>query len=51
VTVIHNWGFICLAIFLIITGIEGLFGFTLGALQIIIPILALVAGILILFGI
>lgn len=47
----NGWGFICLAVYLIIIGAEQLFNFTLGGLQIIIPILAIIAGILILIGI
>ena len=46
-----TWGIICLASYLIIIGAEGLFSFTLGGLQIIVPILAIVAGILLLIGV
>lgn len=46
-----GWGIILLAVYLIIVGAEGLFNFTLGGLQIIIPILAIVSGILLLLGI
>jgi hypothetical protein len=45
-----NLGMLVLAIYLILTGLIGLFGFSLGGLGIIMPILALVAGILILIG-
>ena len=44
------WWQICLAVYLIITGAEALFTFTLGGLQIIVPILAICAGILLLLG-
>ena len=42
-----NLGMLLLAIYLIVIGLMGLFGFSLG---ILIPILALAAGILILIG-
>jgi hypothetical protein len=42
-----NLGMLLLAIYLIISGLMGLFGFSLG---IVMPILALAAGILILIG-
>ena len=45
-----GWGFICLAVYLLIVGAEELFKFTLGGLQIIVPILAIIAGIFILIG-
>ncbi len=45
-----NIGMILLAIYLIVVGLIGLFGISLGQLSIIIPILALAAGILILIG-
>lgn len=46
----RNPGMIALAIYLVLVGIIGLFGISLGALSILVPILALVAGILILIG-
>jgi hypothetical protein len=45
-----NLGMICLAIYLILIGLGALVGLSLGSLDIIVPILALVAGILILLG-
>ena len=44
-----NIGMLVLAIYLILVGIIG-FGVSLGAASILLPILALVAGILILIG-
>ena len=45
-----NSGMILLALYLILVGIMGIFGITLGALSILLPIVALVAGIMILLG-
>ncbi|MEI6534475.1 MAG: hypothetical protein WCN98_03965 [Verrucomicrobiaceae bacterium] len=45
-----NLGMLLLAIYLIIVGLSGAFGFSLGQLSIIVPILAIAAGILILLG-
>jgi hypothetical protein len=45
-----NLGMLLLAIYLIIVGIIGIFGVSLGAASIAVPILALGAGILILIG-
>ena len=45
-----NLGMLVLAIYLIIVGIVGVFGVSLGAASILLPILALIAGILILIG-
>jgi len=45
-----NIGMLVLAIYLILVGLIGIFGISLGAAGIILPILALVAGILILLG-
>jgi hypothetical protein len=45
-----NIGMLLLAIYLILVGLMGLTGMTLGAAGILLPILALVAGILILIG-
>jgi hypothetical protein len=45
-----NSGMILLAIYLILVGIMGIFGITLGAFSILLPIVALVAGIMILLG-
>lgn len=45
-----NIGMLVLAIYLILVGIVGIFGVSLGAAIIVLPILALVAGILILIG-
>lgn len=43
-------GMLLLAIYLILVGIMGLTGMSLGAASILLPILALVAGIMILLG-
>jgi hypothetical protein len=48
--IIKTPGMLCLAIYLILAGLIGVFGISLGTLNIIVPILALVAGILILIG-
>ncbi len=45
-----NLGMLLLAIYLVIVGLMGLVGISLGSLSIIVPILALVAGILLLLG-
>jgi hypothetical protein len=45
-----NIGMLVLAIYLILVGITGIFGVSLGAAGILLPILALIAGILILIG-
>ncbi|MFL6590987.1 MAG: hypothetical protein ACJ8M4_12535 [Chthoniobacterales bacterium] len=45
-----NIGMLVLAIYLILVGLIGIFGISLGAASILVPILALVAGILILLG-
>jgi hypothetical protein len=45
-----NIGMLLLAIYLILVGIMGLTGMSLGAASILLPILALVAGIMILLG-
>lgn len=41
---------ICLGLFLILIAVIGLFGVSLGGAAIIVPILALVAGVAILLG-
>ena len=45
-----NIGMLLLALYLILVGIIGIFGISLGAASILVPILALIAGILILLG-
>ncbi len=45
-----NLGLLLLAIYLIITGLSGTFGFSLGQLNILVPILAVAAGICLLLG-
>jgi hypothetical protein len=45
-----NIGMLLLAIYLILVGIMGLSGASLGAAAILLPILALIAGIMILIG-
>jgi len=48
--IIKTPGHLVLAIYLILVGLIGLFGINLGQLSIVLPLLALVAGILILIG-
>lgn len=43
-----NLGFLLLAVYLIMVGITGLFSVNLGALHVVLPVLALISGILIL---
>ncbi len=45
-----NRGLLVLAIYLILVGFIGAFGISLGALSILVPILAIVAGVLLLIG-
>ena len=45
-----NIGMTVLAIYLILVGLMGIFGISLGQLSILMPILALVAGIALLLG-
>lgn len=45
-----NLGMTLLAIYLIIVGLIGTFGFSLGQLSILVPILAIAAGAMILTG-
>lgn len=45
-----NIGMLLLAIYLIVSGLIGIFGISLGGLAILMPILALAAGIFILIG-
>ena len=45
-----NRGLLVLAIYLILVGFIGAFGISLGALSILVPILAIVAGVLLLMG-
>jgi len=47
---VKNLGMILLAIYLIVVGLIGLFGMSLGQLSILVPILAIVAGVVILIG-
>ena len=49
-TITRNIGMLVLAIYLIVAGLIGLFGISLGQLSVIMPILTLAAGILILIG-
>lgn len=49
-TITKNLGMLLLAIYLILVGLSGIFGFNLGQLSIAVPLLALAAGILILIG-
>lgn len=45
-----NIGMLLLSIYLILAGLVGTFGISLGGLSIIIPVLALAAGIMLLLG-
>lgn len=45
-----NLGMLLLAIYLIVVGVVGLFGISLGQLSIVVPLLAFIAGICILIG-
>jgi hypothetical protein len=45
-----NIGMVLLGIYLIIVGLIGIFGISLGQLSILIPLLALIAGICLLIG-
>ena len=45
-----NIGMLLLAIYLIIIGLIGTFGISLGQIHILVPILALIAGVFILAG-
>lgn len=45
-----NLGMILLAVYLILVGLQGLIGLSLGALSIIVPICALAAGVLLLLN-
>jgi len=49
-TIPSNLGHILLAIYLIIIGLTGAFGISLGTFSVIVPLLALIAGVLILLG-
>ncbi|MEY2563747.1 MAG: hypothetical protein QOH88_1940 [Verrucomicrobiota bacterium] len=48
--VTKNMGMLVLAIYLILVGIMGIFTISLGAASILLPILAVIAGVLILLG-
>lgn len=45
-----NLGMLLLAIYLILIGVTGLFGIRLGELSIVVPLLALAAGIALVVG-
>ncbi len=45
-----NIGMLLLAIYLILAGLNGLFGVHLGQLSFVVPVLALVAGVCLLVG-
>jgi hypothetical protein len=45
-----NIGMLLLAVYLIVIGLMGAFGISLGQLSILVPILAIVTGVLILIG-
>lgn len=48
--IIKTPGLLLLAIYLIVVGLCGVFGIRLGELTIVVPLLALAAGVLILLG-
>ena len=48
--VTKNMGMLVLAIYLILVGLMGIFSMSLGAASILLPILAVIAGVLILLG-
>ena len=48
--IVKNLGMLLLAIYLIVEGLIRLFGMSLGQLSILVPILAIVAGVVILIG-
>ena len=48
--IVKNLGMLLLAVYLIVVGLIGLFGMSLGQLSILVPILAIVAGVVILIG-
>ncbi|MFZ5855323.1 MAG: hypothetical protein ACOYZ6_00700 [Chloroflexota bacterium] len=45
-----NFGTLLLAVYLILVGLNGLFGISLGALDILVPICALASGVLLLLS-
>ena len=45
-----NIGLTLLAVYLVVVGVVGIFGISLGQLSIVLPILALAAGICLLIG-
>ncbi|MHB1082138.1 MAG: hypothetical protein ACYC67_22295 [Prosthecobacter sp.] len=49
-TITKSYGMLALAIYLLLVGLSGAFGINLGQLNILVPIMALVAGVLILIG-
>ncbi|CAN5824507.1 hypothetical protein BH11VER1_BH11VER1_24240 [soil metagenome] len=49
-TITKNLGMLLLAVYLILLGLSGVFGFNLGQLSIAVPILALASGVLIILG-
>lgn len=49
-TITKSYGMLALAIYLLLVGLSGVFGINLGQLNILVPIMALVAGVLILIG-
>lgn len=45
-----SFGILCLGIYLILIGVIGLFGVSLGGAAIVVPILAVLAGVLLIIG-
>jgi hypothetical protein len=48
--IVKNIGMLVLAMYLIVSGLTGVFGISFGQLSILVPILAVVAGVMILIG-
>jgi hypothetical protein len=46
----RNRGLLVLGVYLILIGVIGLFGISLGQLSFILPVLAIVAGVLLILG-
>jgi len=49
-TLTKSYGMLALAIYLLLVGLSGVFSFNLGQLNVLVPIVALIAGVLILIG-
>lgn len=49
-TITKSYGMLALAIYLLLVGLSGTFSINLGQLNVLVPITALIAGVLILIG-